>query len=94
MMLVFSPGATYTASVTTSSTYVDLPGYHNSCRITNNGSVTIYFRIGIGATAVTTDNALAPGQSEVFGIPPNGTGIAMITASGTAAVSIGTGEGA
>lgn len=96
----FSPVAasTVTLAVTNSSSRVQFTSVANkrrSVRVANVGPRPIFVEFG-DVTVVATTAAgvpVAPGTSEVFGIPSSVTHVAALTASGTATLYTTPGQG-
>ncbi len=88
-------GANTTISASTSSAGGALArAADQTAVVTNVGSVTIFVKFGAGAqTATSADQAVAPNTSRVFGLLASDTHVAAITASSTATVYVGVGDG-
>ena len=72
-----------------------LPGTAgNQCRVYNGSAAMAFVRFGVGAqTAVLTDSFVAPGNTEVFSIPPTVDTVAAILSTGTGNVYFQRGMG-
>lgn len=89
--------STVAISASTTSAGAALVGLTKSqdcLRIMNDTSVTVFVRLGTGSqTAVTTDLPVLAKSVELFGIDPDETHVAVITASGTGTVYATVGKG-
>lgn len=86
-------GAGQSMSVTTTSSVLALNA-GSAVRICNIGPDPVRIRFSVAAgVAVTSDMALLVGGTEVFTRPDGQTHIAAITSTGTATLSVTTGEG-
>ena len=93
--LPFTPGASISLSVTSSTAVGALPtGSGTVFRICNDGTVTVFFKATtVAGTAATTDTPILPGATELFTLDPAAVSIAAITGTGTATLRVTRGEG-
>lgn len=93
----FTPGASATLTVTTTTANVALPGGAGTrYMLQNEGTATIYFATGTSAvTATTAGTPLLGGVNKVFTLDPGATNIAGIckNTSETGFLHITQGEG-
>lgn len=91
----FSPGASASLSVSTSTSNVALPsGSGTRFLLQNEGTVALYFVTGDSSVAATTSGTpLLGGGARIFTLDPSATTIAAITSTGTATLHITRGEG-
>lgn len=91
----FSPGATKTLTVTSTSSSVSFTGgdiQSSQIRIANAGSVVMFVRWGVGAqTAVATDTPILAGTVEIFNKGNSDTVAAIGSTSGSMYVTAGEG---
>lgn len=96
-VIPFSPanGATKKLTVTSNSSSDTFAGVHQTVKVYNFGPNKAFIRYGNGAqTALTTDMPIAPGNTEIFTLPPQVTTVAAICDTGeTATVYATPGEG-
>lgn len=92
----FSPGtsASLALAVTTSTGNGTIPaGSGQILRILNDGTVTIFFKLGAaGVTATTTDTPILAGTSELFTIGGQ-VAVAAISGAGSGTLRITRGDG-
>lgn len=91
----FSPGASASLSVSTSTSNITLPsGGGTQFLLQNEGTDAVYFATGDSSvTASTGGTPLLGGESRIFTLDPSATTIAAITGSGSATLHITRGEG-
>lgn len=91
----FVPSGTASVAVTVASGSVALAGAGNSVELQNDGTVTVFVKLGGSAvTAAVTDYPILAGASKIIGRDPGQqTYVAAITASGTATLYATAGEG-
>jgi hypothetical protein len=90
----FTPGASATRAVTTSSASVALPGQGNQVLIYSAGSAASFIKFGTSTvTAAVTDIAIPSGFNRIFTIPPGATHVAAITGASTATLYFTRGDG-
>lgn len=90
----FTPGASATRSVTTSTASVALPGQGNQVLIFSAGSATSFIKFGTSTVeAAVTDIAIPSGFNRIFTIPPGATHVAAITGASTATLYFTRGDG-
>jgi hypothetical protein len=91
----FSPGASATLAITTSSANVQLPsGSGTRFLLQNSGTAPIFFATGGSTvTATASSTPLLGGEAKVFTLDPSATYIAGIVGTGTATLYITRGEG-
>lgn len=91
---LFTPGATASISVTTSSARVALPAGGGQLAVLNNGGGVVFIKFGDSTvTAAVTDIPVEIGVARGFTPPGTATHVAAIIASGTATVYFTAGEG-
>jgi hypothetical protein len=95
MNLPFTPGATVSLAVTTTTGNVALTGNGEQLELTNAGTATVFVALGgTSVTAAVTDYPVLTGSSKLITRNPDShTRIAGITAAGTATLYITVGRG-
>lgn len=94
MASLFSPIATASLAVTTSTGRVALAADASSVRLYNAGTATAFVKFGDSSiTAATTNMPIPAGVVETFRPPGGATHVAAITSSGTATLYVTSGEG-
>lgn len=96
MMNPFTPGASSTRAVTTSSANVALTrnGSEQVLIFAPAANAVAFIKFGdSNVTAAVTDIAIAPGFNRIFTIPPGATHVAAITAASTATLYFTCGDG-
>ena len=95
MMNPFTPGASATRAVTTSSANVAIPGSGMQVLIYSAGSAVSFIKFGTSdaVTAAVTDIAIPSGFNRIFTIPPGTTHVAAITGASTATLYFTRGDG-
>jgi len=93
----FRPVGTVSIAATTSSVAAVIPAFTAGpfqLEIQNPGDAIAFVRWGSGTpTAVVTDYPVLPGQSKIVTVDQPTTGVAAITASGTATLYVTYGVG-
>jgi hypothetical protein len=96
-ILPFTPGATVSRAVTSSSARVALPTTRgNQILVTSPGGEATTSFIKFGASdvvAVATDTPILAGTVQVFSVPPGNTHVAAINASGAQTLYFTGGDG-
>ena len=92
----FTPGATATLAVTTSTGNVSLGRKGgDQMRVCNiAGGQIAFVKFGTSAvTAAVTDLPILPGTAEIFSVPRDATHVAAITSTSTATLYVTSGDG-
>jgi hypothetical protein len=94
MAALFTPIATVSLAVTTTTGRVALVGDASTVRLYNAGTATAFVKFGDSSiTAATTNMPIPAGAIEAFRPPGSSTHLAAITSSGTATLYATSGEG-
>lgn len=96
-MIPFTPGATVSLAVTTSTARIALPVTKGpQIRIASvAANAATFIRFGtVTVNAAVTDVPILPGTVEVFTVPPGATHVAAITGTSTATLYFTAGDGA